>query len=163
PVRVGNAAAKQLQLDVYGELADVLEQGRKGGLPPAPRRAEIRQVFLKHLESIWRKPDQGIWEIRGEPQHFVYSKVMAWVAFQRASRNDTNKKSRTHWKKVAKDIHADVCKKGLDPERGCFVQAYGSKFMDASLLLLTNVGFLPASDKRIRKTVDEIEKCLLHK
>ncbi|HEY4275867.1 MAG TPA: glycoside hydrolase family 15 protein [Rhizomicrobium sp.] len=163
PVRIGNAAAQQLQLDIYGELADVLSQARKGGLPAAPRRGEIRRTFLKHLETIWKKPDEGIWEIRGGRQHFVHSKVMTWVAFDRASEATPDKRQAAHYRKVADRIHKEVCAKGVDPKRGCFVQAYGSPRMDASLLLLPLVGFLPAKDKRIRRTVAEIEKRLLHK
>lgn len=164
PVRIGNAAAQQLQLDIYGELADVLTQARKGGLPPAPRRSEIRETFLRHLETIWKKPDEGIWEIRGTPQHFVHSKVMTWVAFDRASlayRQDRRRSA--HYRKIADRIHKEICAKGTDPKRGCFVQAYGSQRMDASLLLLPLVGFLPASDPRIRRTVEEIERRLLRK
>jgi len=164
PVRIGNAAAQQLQLDIYGELADVLSQARKGGLPPAPRRSEIRETFLRHLETIWKEPDEGIWEIRGARQQFVHSKVMTWVAFDRASLADPRDKRRSaHYRKVADRIHEEICAKGIDRKRGCFVQAYGSERMDASLLLLPLVGFLPASDKRIRRTVEEIEKRLLRK
>ncbi len=164
PVRIGNAAARQLQLDIYGELADVADKSRQGGLPAAPRRAEIRTTFLKHLEKIWRNPDEGIWEIRGEAQHFVHSKVMTWVAFDRASRaNLKDKRILAHLRKLADTIHKDICAKGVDPKRGCFVQAYGTTRMDASLLLLPLVGFLPVSDKRIRRTVEEIEKKLLYK
>ncbi len=164
PVRVGNAAAKQLQLDIFGELSDVFNQARMGGLPPAPRRAEIRDIYLQHLETIWQKPDEGIWEIRAAPQHFVYSKAMTWVAFDRASRAKlVGKRGSAHFRKVADAIHHDICAKGIDPDRGCFVQAYGSTRMDASLLLLPLVGFLPAHDSRIRRTVAEIEKRLLHK
>jgi GH15 family glucan-1,4-alpha-glucosidase len=162
PVRIGNAAALQLQLDIYGELADTMAQANKGGLPPVPRRAEIRDVFLEHLESIWRRPDEGIWEIRGAPQHFTHSKAMAWVAFDRASRSRRIEPAkRKHWKKVADEIHAHVCLHGVDPEKNCFVQSYGSDLMDASLLLLPIVGFLPAKDRRIRNTVVEVEKRLL--
>ncbi len=161
PVRVGNAAALQLQLDIYGELADTMTQATKGGLPAVPRRAEIREVFLRHLESVWRKPDEGIWEIRGAPQHFTYSKVMAWVAFDRAARSPhVPARERAHWKKLAGKIHTHVCLHGVDPERNCFVQSYGSDLMDASLLLLPIVGFLPAKDVRIRNTIREIEKRL---
>ena len=153
PVRVGNAAAKQLQLDIFGELADVLAQARKGGLPAAPRRTEIRQIFLEHLEKVWRGPDEGIWEIRGQPQHFVHSKVMIWVAFDRAARSRPGeKRTSAHLRKMADIIHREICAKGVDPQRGCFVQAYGSTKLDASLLLLPLVGFLPAHDKRIRRT-----------
>jgi len=164
PVRIGNAAHTQLQLDIYGELADVVAQARQGGLPPGRRADEIRGVFLKHLETQWRLPDEGIWEIRGESQHFVHSKVMTWVAFERSSRSpDASARERAHWKSVARKIHKDICDKGVDKKRGCFVQAYGSQSLDASLLLLPLVGFLPVSDKRIKATVREIEKRLICK
>ena len=164
PVRIGNAAHTQLQLDIYGELADVGAQARAGGLPGTLRSKELRTVFLQHLEKIWTLPDEGIWEIRGEPRHFVYSKVMTWVAFDRASRApESTSQQKAHWKKMARRIHADVCKNGVDGKRGCFVQYYGSDHMDASLLLLPLVGFLPASDPRIRKTVRQIERRLIVK
>ncbi len=166
PVRVGNAASLQLQLDIYGELADVMAQAARGGLPQAPRRSELREVFLKHLEGIWRNPDEGIWEMRGGPQHFVHSKVMAWVAFDRAWRDKNgnhSKQVRAHWKKVADEIHAEVCEKGVDPEGGYFVQHYGSKQVDASLLQVALTGFLPPDDPRIRKTIEQIERTLVHK
>ncbi len=164
PVRVGNAASHQVQLDIYGELADVLEHARRGGLSVDPRREELRIAFLDHLESIWRLPDEGIWEIRGAPQHFVHSKVMAWVAFDRAWRNSAAARvgaRRARWKELAAEIHADVCRRGVDADRGCFVQAYGSQRLDASLLLLPIVGFLPAGDRRIAATVAQIEKRLV--
>jgi GH15 family glucan-1,4-alpha-glucosidase len=162
PVRIGNAAATQLQLDIYGELADVLAQAAKGGLPPAPRRNELREVILRHLEKNWSLPDEGIWEIRGQPQHFVHSKVMTWVAFDRASRAPSaTARERAHWRGVARRIHRDICKKGLDPKRRFFVQHYGSHELDAALLLLPLVGFLPATDRRIKATVREIEKRLI--
>jgi GH15 family glucan-1,4-alpha-glucosidase len=162
PVRIGNAAAKQLQLDIYGELADVMQQARKGGLPPAPRRAELREAMLGHLEKIWRQPDEGIWEIRGPAQHFTHSKAMAWVAFDRASRSITaSAADKRRRKKVADEIHAEVCRHGIDAKRGCFVQAYGSTRLDASLLMLAIVGFLPPDDPRIVRTVEEIEKHLV--
>ena len=164
PVRIGNAAYTQLQIDIYGELADVVAQARAGGLPLSPRSTELRSVFMKHLEKTWRLPDEGIWEIRGAPQHFVHSKVMAWVAFDRASKEpDSTARQKAHWRKVARQIHDHVCKNGVDKKRGCFVQAYGSQQMDASLLLLPLVGFLPCSDKRIKATVREIEKRLVRK
>ncbi len=162
PVRVGNAAALQLQLDVFGEMADAMAQARRGGLPESRRRIEIRNVFLEHLENIWKKPDDGIWEIRGEPRHFTYSKVMAWVAFDRAWKSDRNP-ARTvkRWKQTADKIHREICREGVDPRRKCFVQSYGSEYLDASLLLLPIVGFLPPSDERIRNTVQEIERRLM--
>ncbi|MEO8653627.1 MAG: glycoside hydrolase family 15 protein [Ramlibacter sp.] len=162
PVRVGNAASRQTQLDTYGEIADVMEHAHRGGLAAPPRRDELRVAFLAHLEKIWRLPDYGIWEIRGEPRHFVHSKVMAWVAFDRASRAPaTGRRLRDRWKKIAAEIHADICTQGVDAARGCFVQAYGSTQMDASLLMLPIVGFLPPGDKRIKATVRQIEKQLL--
>jgi GH15 family glucan-1,4-alpha-glucosidase len=164
PVRIGNAAAQQLQLDIYGEIADVMTQARKGGLPSPPERGAIRKAFLDHLEKIWMRPDEGIWEIRGAPQHFVHSKVMTWVAFDRAAANSAmSSRERAHYRSLAAKIHKQICAKGVDKRRGCFVQAYGSQRMDASLLLLPMVGFLPGKDRRIRRTVAEIEKKLLHK
>lgn len=164
PVRVGNAAAHQMQLDVYGEFADILEHASRGDLSVAPRRKELHHAFLSHLEKIWHLPDHGMWESRGKPQHFVHSKVMAWVAFDRAWRAlepSENKRMRSRWKKLAAEIHADICRKGIDASRGCFVQAYGSQKVDAALLILPIVGFLSAMDKRIEATVAEIEKRLI--
>jgi GH15 family glucan-1,4-alpha-glucosidase len=164
PVRIGNAAHTQIQLDIYGELADVSTQAVSGGLPPHPRAKELRAVVMDHLEKSWFLPDEGIWEIRGDPQHFVHSKAMTWVAFDRASRApDSTARERARWRKLAARIHKDICKKGIDPKRGCFVQSYGSERMDASLLLLPLVGFLPISDPRIKATVREIEKRLIVK
>ncbi|HTQ14327.1 MAG TPA: glycoside hydrolase family 15 protein [Rhizomicrobium sp.] len=167
PVRIGNAAALQLQLDIYGELADVFTQAERGGLPPVPRRVEIQQVFLNHLARVWKEPDEGIWEIRGPRRHFVHSKVMAWVAFDRAWRGWKAQGGKPSlwrkWKKIADEIHADVLKHGIDKKRGCFVQCYESPELDAALLMIPIVGFLPARDKRVKNTVREIEKRLLWK
>jgi GH15 family glucan-1,4-alpha-glucosidase len=162
PVRVGNAAALQLQLDIFGELTDVVTQARKGGLPIPPRRSEMRRVFLGHLEKLWRKPDEGIWEIRGEPQHFTYSKVMTWVAFDRACKNGGDNRQRlARWKRTAAAIRREILRKGVDPKRKCFVQSYGSKHLDASLLLLPIVGFISARDRRMKNTIREIERRLM--
>jgi GH15 family glucan-1,4-alpha-glucosidase len=162
PVRIGNAAALQLQIDIYGELTDVVTQARKGGLPVPPRRTEVRRVFLDHLEEVWRQPDEGIWEIRGEPQHFVYSKAMAWVAFDRAGSNGgDDKKHLAHWKRLGQKIRREIFRKGVDADRNCFVQAYGSKHLDASLLLLPMVGFISAKDPIMKNTIREIEKHLM--
>jgi GH15 family glucan-1,4-alpha-glucosidase len=164
PVRVGNAAALQLQLDVFGEMADAMAQARKGGLPGSPRRSEIRLVVLQHLEKIWRSPDDGIWEIRGEPKHFTYSKVMAWVAFDRAWKAGLDPaRTRNKWKRIADRIHKEICQEAVDSKRKCFVQSYGSEHLDASALLLPIVGFLPPTDKRIRNTIREIESRLMFK
>ncbi|MCO7517160.1 glycoside hydrolase family 15 protein [Pseudomonas guariconensis] len=165
PVRVGNAAAQQLQLDIYGELADAMTQAIRGGLPRHPRSSAIARLILPYLEKIWREPDEGIWEVRGGRQHFVHSKVMAWVAFDRAaSLSDTTEEDRErgrHYRQVADEIHRDVCQQGLDPSRQCFVQAYGSSEVDASLLQIALTGFLPADDPRFLRTLEQIERRLL--
>jgi GH15 family glucan-1,4-alpha-glucosidase len=164
PVRVGNAAATQLQLDVYGEVADAMFQARLHGLPPAERWTAIGRALLAHLETVWREPDEGIWEVRGPRQHFTHSKVMAWVAFDRAVKSVEQLGLAgpiDRWRALRDEIHADVCRNGFDGELGSFVQAYGSKTLDASLLLLPIVGFLPPSDPRIRGTVCAIERRLV--
>jgi GH15 family glucan-1,4-alpha-glucosidase len=164
PVRIGNAAATQLQLDVYGEIADAMFQARTHGLPPADRWTAIGREFLDHLETVWRAPDEGIWEVRGPRQHFTYSKVMAWVAFDRAVKSVSDFGAAgpiDRWAAVRDEIHADVCHNGFDGELGSFVQAYGSTTLDASLLLLPIVGFLPSADPRILGTVQAIERDLL--
>ncbi len=164
PVRIGNEASQQLQTDVYGEVADAMFHGLKGGLPPLKRSYAVRQVILEYLATRWREPDEGIWEVRGGRQHFVYSKVMAWVAFDRAADNLTAQayaESGQRWREIASEIHAEVCERGYDPGLDSFVQAYGSKRLDASLLLMPLVGFLPATDPRIRGTLRAIEERLL--
>jgi GH15 family glucan-1,4-alpha-glucosidase len=162
PVRIGNAAYQQLQLDVFGEIADAMFQALKAGMEPTPRAREVRPVVLAYLAQVWREPDEGIWEVRGAPQHFVHSKVMAWVAFDRAA-NDAESfgEAAARWRMIADDIHAEVCERGFDRELGSFVQAYGSKQLDASLLLIPIVGFLPADDSRVRGTLRAIEERLL--
>ncbi|HLX32195.1 MAG TPA: glycoside hydrolase family 15 protein [Gaiellaceae bacterium] len=165
PVRVGNAASEQLQLDVYGEVLDCLYQARVHGLPLDPNAWRIQLALLEHLEEAWRGPDEGIWEIRGERRHFVHSKVMAWVAFDRAVRTVEDDHGLDgpvdRWRTIRDEIHREVCENGFDEELGSFVQSYGSKELDASLLLLPLVGFLPASDERIRGTVAAVERELL--
>jgi GH15 family glucan-1,4-alpha-glucosidase len=164
PVRIGNAAYQQLQIDVFGEIADAFFQALKLGMKPSERGRAQRQVVLDYLANAWREPDEGIWEIRGERQHFVHSKVMAWVAFDRAA-NDLETQEFgdlcKHWRDIADTIHAEVCEHGFNPELGSFVQAYGSKWLDASLLLLPLVGFLPATDSRIQGTLRAIEEKLV--
>lgn len=166
PVRIGNAAAEQFQLDVYGEMADAMLQARKGGLPPHTRAVALRGVIMPFLEEAWRKPDEGIWEVRGGRQHFTHSKVMAWVAFDRAARQAEMVPGQEglveRWRRIADEIHADVCQNAYDPDLQSFVQAYGSKTMDASLLHIPLVGFLPVDDARVIGTVKAIEKRLLH-
>ncbi|MGB7556343.1 MAG: glycoside hydrolase family 15 protein [Candidatus Korobacteraceae bacterium] len=164
PVRVGNAAAEQLQLDVYGEVADALLHAHLGGIPPSETDLALQTALTDHLATIWEQPDRGIWEVRGEPQHFTYSKVMAWVAFDRAVKSAERFGLQgvvERWSAVRDRIHADVCQKSYDRELGYFTQAYGSKELDASLLLIPQVGFLPATDPRVRGTIEAIEKHLM--
>ena len=165
PVRVGNAASQQVQLDIYGELADAMTQAIKGGLPRHPRSAAISRLILPYVERIWREPDEGIWEVRGGRQQFVHSKVMAWVAFDRAAGlADTTEEGRErgrHYRQVADEIHREVCEHGLDSSGQFFVQAYGSTEMDASLLQIALTGFLPAEDPRFLRTLEQIEQRLV--
>jgi GH15 family glucan-1,4-alpha-glucosidase len=163
PVRVGNAAASQSQLDIFGELVDALTLAMKGGLAPVERSPKLRRVILEHLKQIWAEPDNGIWEVRGPAQHFTLSKVMAWVAFDRAASSDLteDKADRDLYRAIAGEIHANICQNAVDPQRNCFTQAYRVNSMDAGLLLLAPVGFLPPDDERVRNTVVEIERRLL--
>ena len=164
PVRVGNAASEQLQIDVYGEVMDALYQSRIHGLPVEEPAWALQQTLLRYLEEAWRRPDQGIWEIRGERRHFVHSKVMAWVAFDRAVRTVETQGLDgpvDRWRAQRDEIHAQVCDQGFDAKLGSFTQSYGSPELDASLLVLPLVGFLPASDPRIRGTVEAVERELV--
>ncbi|WP_240540086.1 glycoside hydrolase family 15 protein [Salinarimonas soli] len=163
PVRIGNAAHSQRQLDVYGQVMDALHQARCGGLPEDERSWAIQRAMLNHLSGIWREPDQGIWEVRGEPQHFVHSKVMAWVAFDRGIRSAEAfglDAPVDDWRRERDAIHEQVCARGYDPVGGTFVRSYGASGLDASLLLLPAVGFLTAGDPRIRGTVEAVEERL---
>jgi GH15 family glucan-1,4-alpha-glucosidase len=164
PVRVGNAAYGQLQIDVYGEVMDALHQARRGGIDFDASEWAFQKALLKHLAQIWNHPDEGMWEVRGPRQHFTFSKVMAWVAFDRAIKTATTfglDGPVAHWRAIQDEIHAEVCRRAFDGERGCFVQAFGSKQLDASLLLMPSTGFLPASDPRMRGTIEAIEKYLI--
>ncbi|MDF7793677.1 glycoside hydrolase family 15 protein [Pseudomonas syringae] len=168
PVRVGNGAATQVQLDVYGEVADALIQALRGGMAQHPRSVAISKVVMPYLEKIWHLPDAGIWEIRSEPRHFTHSKVMAWVAFDRnatqiaqAAESDEDRALAVHYRKVADEIHADVCRHGFDTELGSFVQTYGSTEVDASLLQIVLTGFLAPEDPRVIGTVAQIERTLM--
>jgi GH15 family glucan-1,4-alpha-glucosidase len=160
PVRVGNAASKQFQLDVYGEVLDTLHLARCAGLPPEPHAWRIEAALLGFLEANWQQPDDGLWEIRGPRRHFTHSKVMAWVAFDRAVKGVEKfglEGPVEHWRRVRSAIHAQVCEAGFDAQRNTFVQSYGSTDLDASLLLIPLVGFLPAGDARMRGTIAAIE------
>lgn len=164
PVRIGNQAVGQLQLDVYGEVMDALHQARVAGLPPDRAAWALQSALVHHLESVWQHADEGIWEVRGGRQHFTYSKVMAWVALDRALKGIDMfglPGPRDHWYEVRDKIHADICQRGFDAKRGTFVQAYGNGELDASLLMLPLVGFLPPDDPRMRATVDAIERELV--
>ena len=164
PVRVGNAAHSQLQLDIFGELMDALHQARRGGLDGGEAEWAFQRAVLEHLESIWNRRDEGIWEVRGEPQHFTYSKVMAWVAFDRGIKAIEElglEGPLERWKAARQAIHAEVCARGFNADMGSFVQSYGSRELDASLLLLPTTGFLPPGDPRIRGTIEAIERHLL--
>ena len=164
PVRIGNAAAGQVQLDVYGEVLDTLYVARRAGLGPSAASWALECALVGHLENIWEQPDDGIWEVRGGRKHFTHSKVMAWVAFDRAVRSVEEFGMQgpvERWRAVRDAIHRQVCERGLDAERGCFVQSYGVKALDASLLLIPLVGFLPADDARVRKTLAAIEQDLV--
>jgi len=164
PVRLGNAAYQQFQLDVFGEIMDALHYARRVGLKPDAEAWQVQHALLEHLESIWSEPDDGLWEVRGERRHFTHSKVMAWVAMDRA----VKAVERFHvagpvdrWRQLAATIHDEVCRRGFDREVGAFVQSYGSKTLDASVLMMPLVGFLPATDPRVRGTVAAIERELM--
>lgn len=163
PVRIGNAAHVQRQLDVYGEVFDALHLARRAELEPSPAAWDLQRVLLDFLETAWTEPDDGIWEVRGPRRHFTHSKVMAWVAFDRAVKAvDLFKREgpKSRWERIRDRIHADVCRRGYDTEQRSFVQEYDGKRLDASLLMLPLVGFLPAHDERILGTVAAIERRL---
>jgi GH15 family glucan-1,4-alpha-glucosidase len=164
PVRVGNAAHEQLQLDVFGEVMDALHQARLGGIPELHDAWALERALLRRLEEIWQQPDQSIWETRGRPQHFTHSKVMAWVAFDRAIRSAEEfglEGPIDRWRELRARIHAEVCDKAFDAKLNAFTQSYDSRLADASTLLISLVGFLPPDDPRIRGTVEYVEKHLL--
>jgi GH15 family glucan-1,4-alpha-glucosidase len=164
PVRIGNAASRQLQLDVFGEVMDALHLSRRVGLAYDEASWALETNLVEHLERIWTEPDEGIWEVRGPRQNFTHSKVMAWVAFDRAVKSMEQfglEGPIERWHAIREEIHASVCRNGFDGAQGSFVQAYGSKDLDASLLLIPIVGFLPPEDPRVRGTVAAIERRLL--
>lgn len=165
PVRIGNAAYSQRQLDVYGELMDAFHQARIAGLEKFERAWAIQRELLCTLITQWREPDYGIWEIRGERQHFTHSKIMCWVAFDRAIKDAEHFEfdcPLDHWRAVRDEIHTEVCERGYDAQRNCFVQAYGSRHLDASLLLIPTLGFLAGDDPRVAGTIAAIEQELKH-
>jgi GH15 family glucan-1,4-alpha-glucosidase len=164
PVRVGNAAYRQFQLDVFGEVLDALHLARRSNLQTTADGWRVERELLNFLESNWDQPDEGIWEIRAPRRHFTHSKVMAWVAFDRAVKDCENfglSGAVERWRGLRSRIHAEVCRAAFNSEVGAFVQSYGSRELDASLLMMPLVGFLPANDPRIRGTVSAIERHLM--
>ena len=164
PVRVGNAAHGQLQIDVFGEVMDALHQARRGKMSESTEAWHLERALVTHLESLYAQPDHGIWEVRGPPQHFTHSKVMAWVALDRAIRSAELCRLEgplERWADLRRRLHDEICARGFDRDMNSFVQAYGSREVDASLLLMPLVGFLPPTDERIRGTVHCIEQRLL--
>lgn len=163
PVRTGNAAYSQLQIDVFGSIMDAFHEARLLGLNLHDATHGFQNDLLRHLEGIWQKPDAGIWEVRNEPRHFVHSKVMAWVAFDRAIKASEKfglDGPVDRWRRLRDEIHAEILEKGFNRERGAFVQSYGSDHLDASLLLMPIMGFLPPDDPRMVSTVDAIQRDL---
>jgi GH15 family glucan-1,4-alpha-glucosidase len=164
PVRIGNAAAKQFQLDVYGEVMDTLHLARVAGLPPESEAWKVQVALLQFLDSHWQQPDDGLWEVRGPRRHFTHSKIMAWVAFDRAIKDaeqDGLDGPIERWRRLRDTIHAEVCERGFDAQRNTFVQSYESPHLDASLLLIPQVGFLPPEDPRVIGTIRAIEDNLM--
>jgi GH15 family glucan-1,4-alpha-glucosidase len=164
PVRLGNAAATQFQLDVYGEVMDTLHLARAAGVPPEPEAWKVQVAVLKFLESHWELPDDGLWEVRGPRRYFTHSKIMAWVAFDRAIKDaeqDSLEGPIERWRQLRDAIHTQVCENGFDPNSNSFVQSYDSTHLDASLLLIPQVGFLPADDPRVVGTIAAIERSLV--
>jgi GH15 family glucan-1,4-alpha-glucosidase len=166
PVRIGNAASHQFQLDVYGEVLAAAGQAHDAGLKMSEADWRLMVALVKFLESNWQKPDEGIWEVRGGRRHFTYSKMMAWVAFDRALKivEESDRAANEHflrWRKIRDQIHTDVCERGYNPRKKAFTQFYGSDDLDASLLIMPLTGFLPISDERVRWTVEAIERELM--
>ena len=160
PVRIGNAASSQYQLDVYGEVLDTFHLMRCVGVAAHTRAWNVHRVLLDFLESNWERPDEGIWEVRGPRRHFTHSRVMAWVAFDRAVKAVERfglKGELERWRALRAAVHAQVCREGFDAQRNSFVQYYGSKNLDASLLMIPLVGFLSAADSRVRGTLEAIQ------
>jgi GH15 family glucan-1,4-alpha-glucosidase len=162
-VRIGNAAAEQLQLDIYGEVMDAFFHAMQGVKKQRPEDFDIQRALIEHLSGIWQEPDQGIWESRSGPQQFTYSKMMVWVAFDRviqlaeAGGHDAPIEA---WKALRQQIHDEICARAYNEELGAFTQIYGSDLLDSSLLLMPVVGFLPATDPRVRSTIEAIERKL---
>ncbi|MEV5982371.1 glycoside hydrolase family 15 protein [Streptomyces sp. NPDC052114] len=166
PVRIGNAAEKQLQLDVYGEVVDSFALAQRSGLAPRPHAWNLQLCLLEFLHEKWREPDQGLWEVRGPRRHFVHSKVMVWVAADRTVRaleaDPELRGDAERWRKLRDEVHREVCERGYDAERNTFTQSYGSAELDAALLLIPRLGFLPPDDPRVIGTIDAVRADLGH-
>ncbi|MEV4862731.1 glycoside hydrolase family 15 protein [Streptomyces ossamyceticus] len=166
PVRIGNDAIQQRQLDVYGEVMDSLTLSRSSGLPTKPQMWRMQCTLMEYLRSVWREPDEGLWEVRGPRRHFTHSKVMSWAAADRAVRTLEDDPELSgdldDWRALRDEIHHEVCARGYDAERNTFTQSYGSRELDASLLLIPRMGFLPPDDPRVVGTVDAIREELCH-
>jgi GH15 family glucan-1,4-alpha-glucosidase len=161
PVRIGNAASDQFQLDVYGELMDALTQAREGGIEEDDAAWRLQVALMEYLEGAWQEPDEGIWEMRGERRPFVHSRVMAWVAFDRAVRmieSYGREGPVERWRAQRDAVHREVCERGYDAERSTFTQSYGSRGLDAATLLIPAVGFLPPDDERVIGTVEAVQR-----
>lgn len=164
PVRVGNAASNQFQLDVYGEVADAMYHGRNAGLKSAPAGWALEKALLRFVEKAWSEPDEGIWEVRGPRRHFTHSKVMAWVALDRTVKSAEQfhlDGPLDRWRALRKTVHEQVCREGFNTKLNSFVQSFGSDLLDASLLMIPVVGFLPPDDPRVKGTVAAVEKHLM--
>ncbi|MFI0136316.1 glycoside hydrolase family 15 protein [Streptomyces luteogriseus] len=166
PVRIGNDAVKQLQLDVYGEVMDSLSLARESGLSPQPDVWALQTALMDFLRTHWQQPDEGLWEVRGGRRQFVHSKVMVWVAADRAvrtlERHPELEGDLDGWRALRDEVHREVCEKGYDPERNTFTQSYGSRELDAALLLIPRVGFLSPDDPRVIGTIDAVREELAH-
>ena len=163
-MRIGNAAHAQLQLDVYGELIDAFHQARMAKLKLDEGDWDLECKVVDHLAEVWNQPDSGIWERRGAPKHYVSSKVMTWVGFDRAIKSAEKfgfEAPLDRWRELRDTIHREVCEKGFDRARNTFVESYGSQLLDASVLMLVSVGFLPASDPRVLGTLEAIENHMM--
>lgn len=165
PVRIGNAAAEQLQLDIYGEVMDAFAHSFAVMKDPQPVELDLQEALIEHLCTVWQSADQGIWESRSGPQQFTYSKIMVWVALDRAiaiAEQTGSKAPVEKWKAVRQQVHDEVCKRAWSNKKGAFAQRYDSDLLDSSILLMPLVGFLPASDSRVKSTIEAIEKGLMH-
>ena len=165
PVRVGNAAADQFQLDVYGEIINMLHISEQAGMDRTDQGRLLERQIIRELEHAWSRPDHGLWEDRGEPRHFVSSKVMAWVAFDRflsgSGGKEIPRKEHRRLSELRDHVHEVICREGFNPGMGTFTSFFGGQTFDASLLLLPKVGFLPMSDERMAGTVEMIERHLV--